>query len=203
MCFWINEAREPDVSAPLSGVFRRGNFLEAITLGAGLRFGGGSRFQRAFLLCTDVHYAIILAWRFGSGCHWEEIAMPCSFACESRRRNIKENDGDQDPLTSSIDDRREDRIIGVVEFRDHHKRLAEAVLAGDGTWNCPKLPVLNRVLNSLYDPRRSTLASVPFGHEAVRRTAAWLKGTAWFSDQSHVPADVNRPPGFPSPHSGR
>ena len=67
-------------------------------------------------------------------------------------------------------------IIGMVIFTTHRGERAEAILDVEGRWRCPRLPVLNRVLNILFDPRREEMGDGPFGQEALRRVAAWLKG---------------------------
>ncbi len=65
--------------------------------------------------------------------------------------------------------------IGVVDFPTHRGEPAEVILDGDGRWHCPQLPVLDRVLNILFEPRRGA-ADAAFGVEQLRRVAAWLKG---------------------------
>ncbi len=69
-------------------------------------------------------------------------------------------------------------IIGMVIFTTHRGERAEAILDGEGRWRCPRLPVLDRVLNILFDPTREAMDVAPFGHEALRRVADWLKGDA-------------------------
>jgi hypothetical protein len=66
--------------------------------------------------------------------------------------------------------------IGVVVFLTHKKEQAEAILDGEGKWHCPKLPVLDRVLNILHEPREDAAGDMPFGHAELIRVAAWLKG---------------------------
>lgn len=68
--------------------------------------------------------------------------------------------------------------IGVVVFRTHKNERAEAVLDIEGVWRCRKLPVLDRVLNALYEPRRNVEDDSPFGHPELFRVASWLKGEA-------------------------
>ena len=68
--------------------------------------------------------------------------------------------------------------IGVVVFLTHKREPAEAILDVAGTWRCPELPVLDRVLNALYGPRRDAGGALPFGHAELIRVAAWLKGEA-------------------------
>ncbi len=77
--------------------------------------------------------------------------------------------------------------IGVVIFLTHKKEPAEAILDVEGTWRCPELPVLDRVLNALYGPRRDTRGAMPFGHAELIRVAAWLKGDARLSARSRPP----------------
>ena len=43
-------------------------------------------------------------------------------------------------------------ILGRVRFRTHRGEPAEAILDAQGTWSCPRLPVLDRVLNALFAP---------------------------------------------------
>jgi hypothetical protein len=70
--------------------------------------------------------------------------------------------------------------IGMVVFLTHKKEQAEAILDREGTWRCPRLPVLDRVLNALHEPRRDRGGDLPFGHAELIRVAAWFKGVAWF-----------------------
>ena len=74
--------------------------------------------------------------------------------------------------------------IGKVVFLTHKKERAEAILDGEGTWCCPKLPVLDRVLNALYEPRQDAGDDLPFGHAELIRVAAWLKGEAKWGEDS-------------------
>jgi hypothetical protein len=67
-------------------------------------------------------------------------------------------------------------IIGMVIFTTHRGERAEAILDVEGRWRCPRLPVLDRVLNILFDPAREGMGGAPFGHVALRRVADWLKG---------------------------
>jgi hypothetical protein len=66
----------------------------------------------------------------------------------------------------------------VVAFLTHRGEQAEAILDIEGVWCCPKLPVLDRVLNALHAPRRDSGHDVPFGLAELIRVAAWLKGVA-------------------------
>lgn len=68
--------------------------------------------------------------------------------------------------------------IGVVVFETHKGEQAEAILDIEGVWRCPKLPVLDRVLNALHGPKRPARADIPFGQAELIRVAAWLKGVA-------------------------
>jgi len=67
-------------------------------------------------------------------------------------------------------------MLGLVRFVTHKGEPAEAILDLRGRWRCPLLPVLERPLNILYDPRRFK----PFGAGALHAAAAWLNGTARF-----------------------
>ena len=67
-------------------------------------------------------------------------------------------------------------ILGVVIFTTHRGELAEAILDGEGRWRCPRLPVLDRVLNILFEPGREARGGIPFGHAELDRVAAWIKG---------------------------
>lgn len=80
--------------------------------------------------------------------------------------------------TEAIVPSREVAIIGRVIFMTHRDERAEAILDVDGRWNCPVLPVLNRVLNALYEPRRTSGGDMRFGHSELIRVAVWLKGEA-------------------------
>jgi hypothetical protein len=71
--------------------------------------------------------------------------------------------------------------IGVVVFRTHKNERAEAVLDTEGIWRCRKLPVLDRVLNTLHEPSRNS-ENLPFGHPELVRVAAWLKGEVRFPE---------------------
>ena len=71
--------------------------------------------------------------------------------------------------------------IGRVAFLTHRKEQAEAILDVHGNWRCPTLPVLDRVLNALHQPRRDSASDLPFGHAELIRVAAWLKGAACFA----------------------
>src|SRR5262245_53573826 len=65
--------------------------------------------------------------------------------------------------------------IGVVVFLTHKGEQAEAILDIEGVWRCPKLPVLDRVLNALHAPKHDSGDDVPFGLTELLRVAAWLK----------------------------
>ena len=68
-------------------------------------------------------------------------------------------------------------MIGRLHF-PYRQRTAEAVLLEDGGWQCPEVPALVRVLDTLYSPRRDGPASD--GSRARRHlhaAARWLKGT--------------------------
>lgn len=67
-----------------------------------------------------------------------------------------------------------DEAIGRVAFVTHRGEDAEAILGKDGTWRCPKLPVLERPLNLLYAPKPVERAE-DFGRDEVRRVAHWFR----------------------------
>lgn len=69
-------------------------------------------------------------------------------------------------------------VVGVVVFRTHKGVRAEAILDGEGRWRCPELPVLDRVLNILYEPGRVPRGDLPFGYAELIRVAEWLRGVA-------------------------
>ncbi len=81
---------------------------------------------------------------------------------------------------TNADVRRPVRVpdIGMVVFLTHRGEQAEAILDLEGVWRCPKLPVLDRVLNALHRPRQGSGDDVPFGLAELMRVAAWLKGVA-------------------------
>lgn len=68
--------------------------------------------------------------------------------------------------------------IGVVVFLTHKGEQAEAILDIEGVWRCPKMPVLDRVLNALHAPKHDSGDDVPFGLAESLRVAFWLKGVA-------------------------
>ncbi len=68
--------------------------------------------------------------------------------------------------------------IGIVVFRTHRNEPAEAILDLEGIWRCPHLPVLDRVLNALYEPKTKPGSDASFGHIELFRVAVWLKGEA-------------------------
>ncbi len=68
-------------------------------------------------------------------------------------------------------------MIGRLRF-PYQQHTAEAVLLDDGRWECPEVPALVRVLETLYSPRRDGQTFGP--HKASRSlhaAARWLKGT--------------------------
>jgi hypothetical protein len=68
-------------------------------------------------------------------------------------------------------------MIGRLRFPYQH-RTAEAVLQEDGSWECPEVPVLVRVLDTLYSPSRDGMtAENPRGRRHLHDAARWLKGT--------------------------
>jgi hypothetical protein len=70
-------------------------------------------------------------------------------------------------------DRDREAGLGVVDFLTHKRERAEAILDSEGRWQCPRLPVLDRVLNTLHAPRRG---EGPFGQAELARVAAGLRG---------------------------
>ena len=68
-------------------------------------------------------------------------------------------------------------MIGRLHF-PYRQRTAQAVLLEDGGWECPEVPTLVRVLDTLYSPRRDDL---PFDPSRARRhlvaAARWLNAT--------------------------
>lgn len=82
----------------------------------------------------------------------------------------------------NVPNRRSDRsmILGVVVFPNPRGEQLEAILDDQGRWSCPGLPVLNRVLNILYEPGRLDGGNLPFGHAELFRAADWLKGEVRF-----------------------
>ncbi len=89
------------------------------------------------------------------------------------------------PSSEPLPPRQSEPIIGLVIFRTHRGERAEAILDHQGRWCCPKLPVLDRVLNILYEPRRVGQESAAFGHEALGRVVEWLKGTVEVSPDGY------------------
>ncbi len=79
--------------------------------------------------------------------------------------------------------------IGMVVFLTHKKEQAEAILDVEGKWRCPKLPVMDRVLNALHEPRRGAGGDMPFGYAELIRVAAWFKGEARFHRPWHGGSD--------------
>jgi hypothetical protein len=81
-------------------------------------------------------------------------------------------------------------MIGRLRFPYRH-RTAEAVLLEDGGWQCPEVPALVRVLDTLYSPRRDGQPSD--GSRARRHlhaAARWLKATVE-TESSAQPAQRN------------
>ena len=68
-------------------------------------------------------------------------------------------------------------MIGRLRFPFRH-RTAEAVLQEDGRWQCPEVPSLVRVLDTLYSPRRDGhQVDSPRARRHLHAAARWLKGT--------------------------
>jgi hypothetical protein len=69
-------------------------------------------------------------------------------------------------------------MIGRLRF-PYRQRTAEAVLEEDGRWQCPEIPSLVRVLDTLYSPRRDgpSGADQRARRHHLHAAARWLKGT--------------------------
>ncbi len=68
-------------------------------------------------------------------------------------------------------------MIGRLRF-PFRERTASAVLHEDGRWQCPEVPSLVRVLDTLYSPRRDgLLADDHHARRHLYEAARWLKGT--------------------------
>jgi hypothetical protein len=68
-------------------------------------------------------------------------------------------------------------MIGRLRF-PYRQRTAEAVLHEDGGWQCPEVPSLVRVLDTLYSPRRDgSDADEQRARRHLDNAARWLKGT--------------------------
>jgi hypothetical protein len=69
-------------------------------------------------------------------------------------------------------------MIGRLRF-PYRQRTAEAVLQEDGRWECPEVPSLVRVLDTLYSPRLDgpSAANAQRAHRHLQDAARWLKGT--------------------------
>jgi hypothetical protein len=68
-------------------------------------------------------------------------------------------------------------MIGTVEFATHRGEPAEAGLDEAGRWHCEQMPVLVRVLDALYDPKRGGPDPNIRANEELHAAARWLKGT--------------------------
>ncbi len=71
-------------------------------------------------------------------------------------------------------------MIGRLRF-PYRQRTAEAVLLDDGRWECPEVPALVRVLDTLYSPARDR-SKRPRHH--LQLAARWLKGTVEAEDEA-------------------
>jgi hypothetical protein len=67
-------------------------------------------------------------------------------------------------------------MIGRLRF-PYRQRTAEAVLHEDGRWQCPEVPSLVRVLDTLYSPRRDGPSAEDRRRHHLDAAARWLKGT--------------------------
>jgi len=68
-------------------------------------------------------------------------------------------------------------MVGKIQFSTHRGDSAEAILDETGHWSCPRMPVLVRVLDTLYDPRTEGYIRPERAHEKLHAAARWLKGT--------------------------
>ena len=69
------------------------------------------------------------------------------------------------------------QILGRVAFWTHRGEPALAILDTYGVWRCPHLPVLDRVLNTLFRPDEAISLNDPaFGRAELERAASWIKG---------------------------
>ncbi len=76
-------------------------------------------------------------------------------------------------------------MIGRLRFPYQH-RTAEAVLLEDGCWECPEVPALVRVLDTLYSPTRDDpSADGSPGRRHLLAAARWLKGTVEAEAANH------------------
>lgn len=97
--------------------------------------------------------------------------LPAPFSAEHPAEDL------QTPTANNLDPPpAPHEIIGTVVFRTHRGETAEAILDREGRWRCPRLPVLDRVLNILYEPGRLPGGNLPYGHAELFRVAGWLKG---------------------------
>ncbi len=68
-------------------------------------------------------------------------------------------------------------MIGRLRF-PYRQSTAEAVLDEEGRWQCPEVPSLVRVLDTLYSPRRDgSTADDKRASRHLHAAARWLKGT--------------------------
>ena len=73
-------------------------------------------------------------------------------------------------------------ILGLVAFRTHRGEPASAILDTNGVWRCPTLPVLDRVLNTLFSPGEvADRDDFAFGRAELERVAGWIKGEVQYS----------------------
>ena len=69
------------------------------------------------------------------------------------------------------------RDLGRVVFRTHRGQPAAAILDARGVWRCPELPVLDRVLNTLFRPGETvSAADHGFGKFQLEQVAGWIQG---------------------------
>ena len=68
-------------------------------------------------------------------------------------------------------------MMGTVRFSTHRGESAEAYLDESGRWHCPRVPVLVRVLDALYDPRRAESEFDEPERAQLLAAARWLKGS--------------------------
>jgi hypothetical protein len=108
--------------------------------------------------------------------------MVCCLSADFSRTSV--------PISARTDEAIE--VIGKVLFTTHRGEPAEAILSLDGTWHCPQLPILDRVLNILHAPKRTDGQPGAFGQAELEKVAAWFQGRVKLGDLA--PRDPMSPP---------